>query len=456
VRLVFLQRQNGQSSVTHIAHTHKSPAGPVGGQNPLFGCGFVCVRECAVVCVCVCVCVCGTLLRGPSLSVFRTLSIRRGIFSWVCVHLCMWFLRCFLKMVFLSAVSGFLLQVSTGKRIPVSSSLHRSGKLIRKLSSSSASSVSSSSEASSATPSIHFGSYELSERWKVKYDARTSAKYMGDMLVVPFHKPTGSKDREALQSALKAAIPTELEENVKTLISDIIQEGTFKGDGQFVARTASGGPKYVALLGLGAEPKKESMEKSERAQLESATKIGSSIAGLVRDYRASEVAAVLPRGLTSNAVTQLMLGLEDATYKDIRFKKEVPAKEADKFPGDSEVQISLLGCSTEVADAIGDISSKAMKIADGVNFAKDLVGAPPNVKTPFVIAREAARIAQTYGLEGKILGETACVELGMGGYLGVQQGAYDSIRLFWLLCFIRDVLCRIEISAPVYPLEVQS
>jgi leucyl aminopeptidase len=43
-------------------------------------------------------------------------------------------------------------------------------------------------------------------------------------------------------------------------------------------------------------------------------------------------------------------------------------------------------------------------VASGVQFAKDLVNAPPNSKTPLTIAACAQRIASEHGLECKILG----------------------------------------------------
>ena len=51
------------------------------------------------------------------------------------------------------------------------------------------------------------------------------------------------------------------------------------------------------------------------------------------------------------------------------------------------------------------------------------MGAPPNAKTPLVIADMAKQIASNHGLECAILGEKECFERGMGGYLGVQQGS---------------------------------
>ena len=51
------------------------------------------------------------------------------------------------------------------------------------------------------------------------------------------------------------------------------------------------------------------------------------------------------------------------------------------------------------------------------------MGAPPNYKTPAVIADLARQLAKDYNLECTILGLEECEQRGMGGYLGVQQGS---------------------------------
>jgi leucyl aminopeptidase len=59
----------------------------------------------------------------------------------------------------------------------------------------------------------------------------------------------------------------------------------------------------------------------------------------------------------------------------------------------------------------------------GVELARQLVAAPPNVATPQHLADTAAQIAQTYGLELKVLERSDCEALGMGAFLGVAQGS---------------------------------
>jgi leucyl aminopeptidase len=59
----------------------------------------------------------------------------------------------------------------------------------------------------------------------------------------------------------------------------------------------------------------------------------------------------------------------------------------------------------------------------GVELARQLVAAPPNVLTPQALADTAAGIARDFGLELKVLERADCEALGMGAYLGVTQGS---------------------------------
>ena len=84
---------------------------------------------------------------------------------------------------------------------------------------------------------------------------------------------------------------------------------------------------------------------------------------------------------------------------------------------------SVLGVSEKVASEVSITTSLTKMIASGVDFARDLVGAPPNSKTPLTIASTAKQMAEENGLSCTILGEQECKSKGMGGYLGVQQGS---------------------------------
>ncbi|TXH33479.1 MAG: leucyl aminopeptidase [Rhodospirillaceae bacterium] len=62
------------------------------------------------------------------------------------------------------------------------------------------------------------------------------------------------------------------------------------------------------------------------------------------------------------------------------------------------------------------------KIAEAVNFSRDLVSEPGNVIYPASLA-EQARSLKAVGVEVEVLGEAAMKKLGMGALLGVGQGS---------------------------------
>ena len=71
-----------------------------------------------------------------------------------------------------------------------------------------------------------------------------------------------------------------------------------------------------------------------------------------------------------------------------------------------------------------DISFKKVQdICAGVEFARELVAAPPNVLTPLEMSIQALNIAKNYDLKVKILDKKNCEDLSMGAYLAVAKGS---------------------------------
>ncbi|MBM5809696.1 MAG: leucyl aminopeptidase [Cyanobacteria bacterium M_surface_9_m1_291] len=101
-----------------------------------------------------------------------------------------------------------------------------------------------------------------------------------------------------------------------------------------------------------------------------------------------------------------------ALFEDQRFKSEAE-------PGPRLAALTLLGLAQELTGSL----DQAAATCSGVELARQLVAAPPNVATPQHLADTAARIAQDHGLELKLLERADCEALGMGAYLGVAQGS---------------------------------
>lgn len=138
------------------------------------------------------------------------------------------------------------------------------------------------------------------------------------------------------------------------------------------------------------------------------------------------VQVLLPPSLCSPALLrQLRMGFDDGAYLDTRFKLN-PARRNHRelaLQRVSVVRDSLLDPQDIMLSVEQRINRDCDAVQDGVLFARDLVNSPSNVKTPPAIAQMACDFAQELGLECKVLGKAECEELGMGAYLGVQQGS---------------------------------
>jgi leucyl aminopeptidase len=77
-------------------------------------------------------------------------------------------------------------------------------------------------------------------------------------------------------------------------------------------------------------------------------------------------------------------------------------------------------------------SGRGRILAEATKLARDMVNEPANYMTPSRMAEVAASLAQTHGLELKVLEREQMQELGMGGLLGVAQGSRQPPKLIVL------------------------
>jgi leucyl aminopeptidase len=99
-------------------------------------------------------------------------------------------------------------------------------------------------------------------------------------------------------------------------------------------------------------------------------------------------------------------------YKDQRFRKE---------PDPRRIPDALELIDLDPAAASGFTAVNAT--CAGVELARELVAAPPNVVTPAALADTAAGMARDHGLELKVLERSDCEAKGMGAFLAVSQGS---------------------------------
>ena len=99
-------------------------------------------------------------------------------------------------------------------------------------------------------------------------------------------------------------------------------------------------------------------------------------------------------------------------YVDQRFQK-------DPEPRQIPESIELIGLPEQAATGLQSVNA----ICSGVELARELVAAPPNVTTPALLAETAADLAERYGLELNVLERDDCEARGMGAFLCVSQGS---------------------------------
>tara|TARA_Y100001968_G_scaffold284359_1_gene283671 strand:+ start:3857 stop:5341 length:1485 start_codon:yes stop_codon:yes gene_type:complete len=114
----------------------------------------------------------------------------------------------------------------------------------------------------------------------------------------------------------------------------------------------------------------------------------------------------------SSAALAIGQAVRLTSFKDLRFQSE--PKEFTKIK-----EVELIGLDKNTNSAILEINP----ICEGVEFARKLVAAPPNILTPNKLAEESERLAKDFNLDFKILDKDECSQLGMGAYLAVAKGS---------------------------------
>jgi leucyl aminopeptidase len=190
-------------------------------------------------------------------------------------------------------------------------------------------------------------------------------------------------------------------------LSELLERRRFKGKpGESVSlQRLEARPGTVILVGLG-EP-----AGFDGNALRTAT---ASIARAAAAAGSRSLALALPvEGLEPGAATAAMAeAVRLSLYADHRFRSEPDPQSVPEL-------VTLLGLPEGSEAGLRSIDG----LCAGVELARQLVAAPPNVATPAALADAAASIAADYGLELKVLERSDCESLGMGAYLAVAQGS---------------------------------
>jgi leucyl aminopeptidase len=146
-------------------------------------------------------------------------------------------------------------------------------------------------------------------------------------------------------------------------------------------------------------------------------------ARLVRELLTSGLKSVAIAGAAdAQAAASIALGVRLGAFRYDRFRTNIPA---DKQP--SVESVTILVDAGEVA-AAKTADQRSAARAEGVNLARNLVAAPPNVLFPIAFADQMKALEES-GLEVEILDEKELEALGMASMLAVASGSVHKPRL---------------------------
>lgn len=226
----------------------------------------------------------------------------------------------------------------------------------------------------------------------------TARDWSGDVLAVGLFGGDGS---------LATAQRGELDARFGTALGERLQQRTFKAkSGESLSFELLGqSPRTLVLVGLGdpADLNLDGLRTAAAAAARASLAAGGGELGLALPLEGLEAGA---------AAAAIAEAVRLSLFADQRFKSE---SEPRQLPSG----VTLLGQPEARVAALNGVAA----VCAGVELARELVAAPPNVVTPQGLADTAAAIARDFGLELQVLERADCEALGMGAYLAVAQGS---------------------------------
>ena len=163
-------------------------------------------------------------------------------------------------------------------------------------------------------------------------------------------------------------------------------------------------PEKLILVGLGEAEKLLIDDIRQAAAISARACIGTT----------GKIGVLFPWEPFNSATVAKVIGesMRLSIFKDIRFQSN-----SDQIKTPKEIEL------LKINQSAGNLLKEVNPICSGVELARELVGAPPNILTPLELANQALKIAKEFELESKILNKEQCEEKGMGSYLAVSKGS---------------------------------
>lgn len=159
--------------------------------------------------------------------------------------------------------------------------------------------------------------------------------------------------------------------------------------------------------------------------------IGGGKPGTFSHVEMRRLTGVLVRSMRGKGVKSIALSLDEkyATPELAAAAAEgalLANWEPDRYKSDPKKDEKRVDSFTVIAGkaaALSDALDRGRVVAEGQNFARDLINEPGNKLTPAVLSKQARAMAAAQGLAYDVLDRDAMEKLGMGALLGVAQGS---------------------------------
>jgi leucyl aminopeptidase len=215
---------------------------------------------------------------------------------------------------------------------------------------------------------------------------------------------------------------TELDTVSGRALSDVLERGDLEGDlgaTLLLTRIPNVAAERVLLVGLGAE--QEFSESSYHTALGATTSVLRTTGAADATLCVDEV-SISGRDIEWK-IEQAVLAVMDGLYRFDKLKSAPPRGRR------ALARISLHLSDRATARAAGIAIERAMAIAQGITFAKDLGNLPANICTPTYLAEQARELGRQLGFDVQILDQEAIEELGMNAFLAVAGGSRQPPKL---------------------------
>ena len=194
-------------------------------------------------------------------------------------------------------------------------------------------------------------------------------------------------------------------------IKPLAADERFEGKRTQTLKVAAGGKakaRWLLLVGIGDEKNAEKI----------AWKMGHAVASRARSLKSAAVE--LPE-VSPESVRAASQGLVSGSYRYAEYK-------SDKAAGAALGSAVILG-APKGTRGLSTAVRAGKAIAESVNFARDLVNAPPNDLNPLTLARAATREAKKLGISCRVWNKARIEKEGMNLFLAVNKGSAIEPRM---------------------------